>query len=80
MIWMIVLHIRRENHDMEAKAAWQALEILLVFMSARDVDTSPLFYRGWKSSIRKSDADSRTQVCLMSAGRPDRFLLETDSP
>ena len=28
----------------------------------------------------KYDTDSRTQSCLISAGRPDSFLLETDYP
>ena len=91
---VIVLHIRSENHDMEAKAAQQALEIILDLGLQEAWIHRHCFVGGveefnqWSSLLpncffslsRKSVADSRTQACLMSAGRPDRFLLETDSP
>ena len=91
---VIVLHIRSENHDMEAKAAQQAFEIILDLGLQEAWIHRHCFVGGveefnqWSSLLpncffslsRKSVADSRTQACLMSAGRPDRFLLETDSP
>ena len=79
---------------MEAKAAQQALEIILDLGLQEAWIHRHCFVGGveefkqWSSLLpncffslsRKSVADSRTQACLMSAGRPDRFLLETYSP
>ena len=91
---MIVLHIRSENNDIEAKAAQQALEIIMDLGLQEAWIHHHCFVGGveeiyqWSSLLpncfftlfRKSVADSRTQASLMSGGRPHRFLLETDSP
>ena len=45
-------------------------------------------YNDWSSKLpncyfslsSKSVKDSKTVACLKSVGRPDRFILETDSP
>ena len=91
---VIVLHTRIENNDMEAKVAQQALEIILDLGLQEAWIHRHCFVGGveefnqWSSLLpncffslsRKSVADSRKQACLMSAGRPNLFLLETDSP
>ena len=77
---------------MEAKAAQQALEIILDLQEAwihrhyfvgvveEFNQWSSLLPNCFFSLSRQSVADSRTQTCLMSAGRSDCFLLEMDSP
>ena len=91
---VIFKHIWSENNDIEAKAAQQALDIIMDLGLQEARIHRHCFVGGvgefnqWSSLLpncffslsRKSVADSRTQASLMSGGRPHRFLLEADSP
>ena len=91
---VIVLHVRSKDKDEQATAAQETLkELLDAGLSNAPIHRHCFVggieeYNDWSSKLpncyfslsSKSVKDSKTVACLKSVGRPDRLILETDSP
>ena len=91
---VIILYARSISKDNTGKAAKDVLKILCELGLQEAPIYRQCFiggieeYKDWSSTLlncffslsRKSVSDSRTTACLKSVGRPNRLILETDSP